>query len=82
MVCEPDETDLDIQIPAVMLPQDAGVTLQKLLSNGSSGRNLWVIEMTIYHHFQTLLTFFWLSLTKSFILYSVCTALLSKETGG
>ncbi|KAH6835065.1 SIGNAL PEPTIDE PEPTIDASE-LIKE 2 [Perilla frutescens var. hirtella] len=36
MVCEPDETDLDIQIPAVMLPQNAGATLQKLFSNGSS----------------------------------------------
>lgn len=43
MVCEPDETDLDIQIPAVMLPQDAGATLQKMLSNGSSGRNLSVM---------------------------------------
>ncbi|KAL0331275.1 UNVERIFIED_CONTAM: Signal peptide peptidase-like 2 [Sesamum angustifolium] len=36
MVCEPDETDLDIHIPAVMLPQDAGATLDKMLSNGSS----------------------------------------------
>ncbi|KAL2543475.1 Signal peptide peptidase-like 2 [Forsythia ovata] len=36
MVCEPDETDLDIHIPAVMLPHDAGATLDKMLSNGSS----------------------------------------------
>ncbi|KAL3818047.1 hypothetical protein ACJIZ3_003952 [Penstemon smallii] len=36
MVCEADETDLDIHIPAVMLPQDAGSTLEKMLSNGSS----------------------------------------------
>lgn len=43
MVCEPDETDLDIQIPAVMLPQDAGATLQKMLSNGSSGNILCVV---------------------------------------
>ncbi|KAL0643994.1 hypothetical protein Bca4012_042284 [Brassica carinata] len=35
MVCEPDETDLDIQIPAVMLPQDAGATLEKMLINSS-----------------------------------------------
>nr|AAM63609.1 growth-on protein GRO10 [Arabidopsis thaliana] len=35
MVCEPDETDLDIQIPAVMLPQDAGASLQKMLANSS-----------------------------------------------
>ncbi|KAJ8432435.1 hypothetical protein Cgig2_027732 [Carnegiea gigantea] len=35
MVCEPDETDLDIRIPAVMLPQDAGTSLEKMLLNGS-----------------------------------------------
>ncbi|CAA0838751.1 Signal peptide peptidase-like 2 [Striga hermonthica] len=33
MVCEPDETDLDIHIPTVMLPRDAGATLEKMLSN-------------------------------------------------
>lgn len=36
MVCEPDETDLDIHIPAVMLPQNAGSILEKMLANGSS----------------------------------------------
>ncbi|KVH95424.1 Peptidase A22B, signal peptide peptidase [Cynara cardunculus var. scolymus] len=36
MVCEPDETDLDIHIPTVMLPQDAGVELERMLSNRSS----------------------------------------------
>ncbi|XP_019151556.1 PREDICTED: signal peptide peptidase-like 2 [Ipomoea nil] len=36
MVCDPDETDLDIKIPAVMLPQDAGATLEKMLSSNSS----------------------------------------------
>ncbi|KAJ4712057.1 Signal peptide peptidase-like [Melia azedarach] len=36
MVCEPDETDLDIHIPAVMLPQDAGASLEKMLLNSSS----------------------------------------------
>lgn len=36
MVCESDETDLDIHIPTVMLPQDAGVELERLLSNRSS----------------------------------------------
>ncbi|KAJ7944937.1 Signal peptide peptidase-like [Quillaja saponaria] len=36
MVCEPDETDLDIHIPAVMLPQDAGSSLEKMLLNSSS----------------------------------------------
>lgn len=36
MVCEPDETDLDIHIPAVMLPQDAGGSLEKMLTSNSS----------------------------------------------
>ncbi|GMJ00323.1 SIGNAL PEPTIDE PEPTIDASE-LIKE 2 [Hibiscus trionum] len=36
MVCEPDETDLDIHIPAVMLPQDAGTSLEKMLTSNSS----------------------------------------------
>lgn len=36
MVCEPDEIDLDIHIPAVMLPQDAGASLEKMLMNSSS----------------------------------------------
>ncbi|KAK6137475.1 hypothetical protein DH2020_028780 [Rehmannia glutinosa] len=36
MVCEPGDTDLDIHIPAIMIPQDAGFTLEKMLSNGSS----------------------------------------------
>ncbi|KAK9927179.1 hypothetical protein M0R45_024378 [Rubus argutus] len=35
MVCEPDETALDIHIPAVMLPQDAGVTLERMLMSNS-----------------------------------------------
>ena len=37
MVCDPDETDLDIHIPAVMLPQDAGTSLEKMLISNSSG---------------------------------------------
>ncbi|XP_074330062.1 signal peptide peptidase-like 2 isoform X1 [Apium graveolens] len=36
MVCDPDETDLDIHIPAVMLPQDAGSSLEKLILERSS----------------------------------------------
>ncbi|CAI9279151.1 unnamed protein product [Lactuca saligna] len=33
MVCEADETDVDIGIPAVMLPQDAGASLKESLEN-------------------------------------------------
>jgi hypothetical protein len=36
MVCEPDETDLDIKIPAVMIPQDAGSSLEKMLLMNNS----------------------------------------------
>jgi len=37
MVCDPDETDLNIHIPAVMLPLDAGTRLEKMLTSTSSG---------------------------------------------
>lgn len=40
MVCDPDETDLDIHIPAVMLPQDAGSSLEKLILERPSGKLL------------------------------------------
>ncbi|KAI3719453.1 hypothetical protein L6452_20352 [Arctium lappa] len=33
MVCEPDESDVDIRIPAVMLPQDAGASLKESIQN-------------------------------------------------
>ncbi|XP_027360419.1 signal peptide peptidase-like 2 isoform X1 [Abrus precatorius] len=36
MVCDPDETDLNIHIPAVMLPLDAGTRLEKMLTTTSS----------------------------------------------
>ncbi|RZS10854.1 hypothetical protein BHM03_00042132 [Ensete ventricosum] len=37
MVCERNETDLNIKIPAVMLPQDAGASLENSLKHGLSG---------------------------------------------
>ncbi|XP_074561264.1 signal peptide peptidase-like 5, partial [Curcuma longa] len=36
MVCDPNERDLNITIPAVMLPQDAGASLERVLQLGSS----------------------------------------------
>ncbi|XP_043720078.1 signal peptide peptidase-like 2 [Telopea speciosissima] len=36
MVCESNETDLNIHIPAVMLPKDAGASLQNSLKSNSS----------------------------------------------
>ncbi|KAM0890979.1 hypothetical protein ACQ4PT_026742 [Festuca glaucescens] len=36
MVCEKNETELDIHIPAVLLPQDAGIALHTLVTDGKS----------------------------------------------
>ncbi|CAN4099511.1 unnamed protein product [Withania somnifera] len=36
MVCDPGESDVDISIPAVMLPQDAGTSLIEFLRNSSA----------------------------------------------
>lgn len=38
MVCEINETDVDIRIPAVMLPQDAGASLESSLKNNPLGK--------------------------------------------
>ncbi|KAK4411402.1 Signal peptide peptidase-like 4 [Sesamum angolense] len=35
MVCEANETDVNIHIPVVMLPQDAGASLKQLMMNSS-----------------------------------------------
>lgn len=40
MVCDGNETDLDIRIPAVMLPQDAGASLKDSLKYNKSGKFL------------------------------------------
>ncbi|GAA0154799.1 aspartic protease [Lithospermum erythrorhizon] len=36
MVCDPNESDINIGIPAVMLPQDAGTTLTQSINNKSA----------------------------------------------
>lgn len=54
MVCEPDETDLDIQIPAVLLPQDAGASLEKMLSNSSSGKPFSSYDLYVQHRMTNL----------------------------
>lgn len=37
MVCEVNQTDVKIGIPAVMLPQDAGASLEKLINTNTHG---------------------------------------------
>lgn len=49
MVCEPDETALDIHIPAVMLPQDAGTTLENMLMSNSVGKLYYTLMIYIPH---------------------------------
>lgn len=38
MVCEKNETDVDVGIPVVMLPQDAGASLKLSLGNSSHSK--------------------------------------------
>lgn len=38
MVCEANETSVNIGIPAVMLPQDAGESLEKNLKKNLNGK--------------------------------------------
>lgn len=40
MVCEKNETVVDVGIPVVMLPQDAGGSLKVSMKNSSHGK-LW-----------------------------------------
>lgn len=58
MVCEPDETALDIRIPAVMLPQDAGATLEKMLMNNSLGM-LPYTQRTFITHKNLCFEIYW-----------------------
>lgn len=48
MVCDPGESDVDIGIPAVMLPQDAGTSLIEFLRNSSTGR-LIIFHFLLVH---------------------------------
>lgn len=65
MVCDPDETDLDIHIPAVMLPQDAGTSLEKMLISNSSGK-LFLLSAFIEN---TNFTVNWLSFHKLIFIF-------------
>lgn len=49
MVCEKNETDLDIHIPAVLLPKDAGSALHTLLTTGNAGK---LLPRSAHQHFN------------------------------
>lgn len=61
MVCEKNETDLDINIPAVLLPRDAGFALHTVLTSGNSGNSLTHCGH-LYFHFHARECFFFNSL--------------------
>ncbi|XP_044951423.1 signal peptide peptidase-like 4 [Hordeum vulgare subsp. vulgare] len=57
MVCDQNETDLDINIPAVLLPKDAGTILQGLLSLGKVSVQLYSPDRPLV---DTAEVFLWL----------------------
>ncbi|KAL6990389.1 Signal peptide peptidase-like 2 [Sarracenia purpurea var. burkii] len=77
MVCEPDETDLDIHIPAIMLPQDAGSSLEKMLMNSSS------VSVQLYSPRRPLVdiaeVFLWLMAVSTILCASFWSAWSARE---
>lgn len=51
MVCDQNETDLNIKLAAVMLPKDAGVNLEKLLKQGHSGYIYIPLSFTVLYFY-------------------------------
>lgn len=47
MVCEPNETDVEILIPAIMLPQDAGANLEKHIKSNSVGMLSLILDIPL-----------------------------------
>lgn len=55
MVCEADEPDVDIGIPVVMLPQDAGESLKESFQKNLNGKSHCVFCYNCYEMTKTLL---------------------------
>ncbi|KAJ8900611.1 hypothetical protein K2173_025388 [Erythroxylum novogranatense] len=77
MVCEPDETDLIIGIPAVMLPQDAGASLENHIKNKS------VVHVQLYSPQRPLVdvaeVFLWLMAVGTILCASYWSAWSARE---
>lgn len=58
MVCEVNETFMEISIPAVMLPQDVGATLEESINRDLNGKTYSVVKIqirvTVNHRFMCL----------------------------
>ncbi|KAK7389940.1 hypothetical protein VNO78_25237 [Psophocarpus tetragonolobus] len=77
MVCEENETDVDIGIPAVMLPQDAGLNLEKHIKNNSN------VSIQLYSPLRPLVdvaeVFLWLMAVGTIICASYWSAWSARE---
>ncbi|XP_012569183.1 signal peptide peptidase-like 2 isoform X2 [Cicer arietinum] len=77
MVCEENETDVDIGIPSVMLPQDAGETLEKYIHNKST------VSVQLYSPLRTTVdiaeVFLWLMAVGTILCASYWSAWTARE---
>ncbi|KAG4992697.1 hypothetical protein AAZX31_09G237400 [Glycine max] len=78
MVCEANETDVDIGIPAVMLPQDAGENLKNHILNNS------VVSVQLYSPLRPLVdvaeVFLWLMAVGTILCASYWSAWSARES--
>ncbi|KAK4786526.1 hypothetical protein SAY86_010359 [Trapa natans] len=76
MVCEANETDININIPAVMLPLDAGESLEKLLTN-------FTVSVQLYSPLRPTVdvaeVFLWLMAVGTILCASYWSAYSAKE---
>ncbi|KAF7828266.1 signal peptide peptidase-like 2 [Senna tora] len=77
MVCRPEETQLDIHIPAIILPQDAGKRLEKMLMNSSS------VSVQLYSPHRTVIdvaeVFLWVMAVGTIMCASYWSAWRARE---
>ncbi|XP_054781016.1 signal peptide peptidase-like 4 [Prosopis cineraria] len=78
MVCEENETDVDIKIPAVMLPQDAGVNMEEHIKNNS------IVSVQLYSPLRPLVdvaeVFLWLMAFGTILCASYWSAWTARES--
>ncbi|KAK7394759.1 hypothetical protein VNO78_15297 [Psophocarpus tetragonolobus] len=78
MVCEQNETDVDIGIPAVMLPQDAGENLENHILNKS------IVSVQLYSPLRPLVdvaeVFLWLMAVGTILCASYWSAWTARES--
>ncbi|XP_027349464.1 signal peptide peptidase-like 4 [Abrus precatorius] len=77
MVCEENETDIDIRIPAVMLPQDAGENLENHILNKS------IVSVQLYSPLRPMVdvaeVFLWLMAVGTILCASYWSAWTARE---